>query len=59
MLVITEAPYLIDTRLGWQAEVRFLGDLPPAISSSSRCTQATDPRRRVPLTGPRSSVHPE
>ncbi len=26
-LVITEVAYLIGTRLGWQAEVRFLGDL--------------------------------
>jgi predicted nucleic acid-binding protein len=25
--VITEVAYLIATRLGWQAEVRFLGDL--------------------------------
>lgn len=26
-LVITEVVYLIGTRLGWEAEVRFLGDL--------------------------------
>ena len=26
-LVITEVSYLIETRLGWTAEVRFLGDL--------------------------------
>ncbi len=26
-LVVTEVTYLIGTRLGWQAEVRFLGDL--------------------------------
>lgn len=26
-LVVTEVAYLISTRLGWQAEVRFLGDL--------------------------------
>jgi hypothetical protein len=26
-LVITEVAYLIGTRLGWEAEVRFLGDL--------------------------------
>ncbi|HWA55096.1 MAG TPA: PIN domain-containing protein [Solirubrobacterales bacterium] len=26
-LVITEVAYLVGTRLGWQAEVRFLGDL--------------------------------
>ncbi|MFI4984670.1 MAG: type II toxin-antitoxin system VapC family toxin [Solirubrobacterales bacterium] len=26
-LVITEVAYLLGTRLGWQAEVRFLGDL--------------------------------
>ena len=26
-LVVTEATYLVGTRLGWQAEVRFLGDL--------------------------------
>ena len=26
-LVITEVCYLIETRLGWKAEVRFLGDL--------------------------------
>jgi uncharacterized protein len=26
-LVITEVSYLLSTRLGWQAEVRFLGDL--------------------------------
>lgn len=26
-LVITEVAYLIETRLGWEAEVRFLGDL--------------------------------
>lgn len=27
MLVITEVSYLLATRLGWQAEARFLGDL--------------------------------
>jgi predicted nucleic acid-binding protein len=26
-LVITEVAYLIGTRIGWEAEVRFLGDL--------------------------------
>lgn len=26
-LVMTEVAYLIDSRLGWQAETRFLGDL--------------------------------
>jgi predicted nucleic acid-binding protein len=26
-LVVTEVSYLLGTRLGWQAEVRFLGDL--------------------------------
>lgn len=26
-LVVTEVSYLLATRLGWQAEVRFLGDL--------------------------------
>ena len=26
-LVITEVAYLLETRLGWEAEVRFLGDL--------------------------------
>jgi uncharacterized protein len=26
-LVVTEVSYLIETRLGWKAEVRFLGDL--------------------------------
>ncbi len=26
-LVITEVSYLLATRIGWQAEVRFLGDL--------------------------------
>jgi uncharacterized protein len=26
-LVVAEVTYLIGTRLGWQAEVRFLGDL--------------------------------
>jgi len=26
-LVIAEVTYLIETRLGWQAEIRFLGDL--------------------------------
>lgn len=26
-LVVTEVTYLLATRLGWQAEVRFLGDL--------------------------------
>ncbi|HET7711154.1 MAG TPA: PIN domain-containing protein [Thermoanaerobaculia bacterium] len=26
-LVVTEVAYLIETRLGWAAEVRFLGDL--------------------------------
>ena len=26
-LVVTEVTYLLSTRLGWQAEVRFLGDL--------------------------------
>lgn len=26
-LVVTEVTYLVGTRLGWQAEVRFLGDL--------------------------------
>jgi uncharacterized protein len=28
--VVTEAAYLIATRLGWQAEVRFVGDLAAA-----------------------------
>jgi uncharacterized protein len=27
MLVITEVAYLLGTRLGWEAEARFLGDL--------------------------------
>jgi len=27
VLVITEVTYLIGTRLGWEAEVRFVGDL--------------------------------
>lgn len=27
MLVITEVAYLLATRLGWEAEARFLGDL--------------------------------
>ncbi len=27
VLVVTEVAYLVSTRLGWQAEVRFLGDL--------------------------------
>ncbi len=27
VLVITEVTYLLGTRLGWEAEVRFLGDL--------------------------------
>ncbi len=26
-LVVTEVAYLLETRLGWSAEVRFLGDL--------------------------------
>ena len=26
-LIVTEVAYLIETRLGWKAEVRFLGDL--------------------------------
>jgi uncharacterized protein len=26
-LVVTEVTYLLGTRLGWQAEVRFLGDI--------------------------------
>jgi predicted nucleic acid-binding protein len=28
--VVTEVAYLLGTRLGWQAEVRFLGDLASA-----------------------------
>lgn len=27
MLVVTEVTYLLGTRLGWEAEARFLGDL--------------------------------
>ena len=27
LLVVTEVAYLLETRLGWHAEVRFLGDL--------------------------------
>jgi predicted nucleic acid-binding protein len=30
-LVITEVSYLISTRLGWQPEVRFLGDLAAGV----------------------------
>jgi len=40
-LVITEVAYLIETRLGWEAEVRFLGDLAGGTSRSSRSMPAT------------------
>ena len=40
-LVITEVSYLIETRLGWTAEVRFLEISPPATSSRHRPYQAT------------------
>lgn len=39
MLVVTEVAYLIETRLGPQAEVRFLGDL----ASGSFATEPVTP----------------
>jgi predicted nucleic acid-binding protein len=47
-LVITEAAYLIATRLGWQAEVRFLGDL-AAGSFVLEPLHAADPLRMADL----------
>jgi predicted nucleic acid-binding protein len=38
-LVITEVTYLLATRLGWQPEVRFLGDL----ASGSFALEPVDP----------------
>lgn len=47
-LVITEVAYLIDTRLGWQAEVRFLGDL-AAGNFAVEPLHASDPIRIAEL----------
>ena len=47
-LVITEVAYLIGTRLGWQAEVRFLGDLAGGSFAVERL-HASDPVRIAEL----------
>jgi predicted nucleic acid-binding protein len=49
-LVITEVVYLIGTRLGWQAEVRFLGDL-AAGNFLVEPLHASDPIRIAELVG--------
>jgi uncharacterized protein len=46
-LVITEVSYLLGTRLGWQAEVRFLGDL--AADFIIEPLHAADPLRIADL----------
>jgi|GEM_PF-1121839 len=50
-LVITEVAYLIETRLGWTAEVRFLGDLSSETSRRYRPPWRLDTDR-----GARSSI---
>jgi len=47
-LVITEVAYLIGTRLGWEAEVRFLGDL-AAGAFAVEPLHASDPVRIAEL----------
>jgi uncharacterized protein len=47
-LVITEVAYLIETRLGWEAEVRFLGDLASG-SFAVEPLHASDPIRIAEL----------
>lgn len=49
-LVITEVSYLLATRLGWQAEVRFLGDLASG-SFSLEPVRASDLLRIAELVG--------
>jgi predicted nucleic acid-binding protein len=40
MLVVTEVAYLIETRLGYEAEVRFLGDLASGSFATERVASA-------------------
>lgn len=40
MLVVTEVAYLIETRMGAEAEVRFLGDLASGAFSTEAVTAA-------------------
>ena len=47
-LVVTEVTYLIGTRLGWQAEVRFLGDLAAGLLTLEP-VHAGDPLRIAEL----------
>jgi hypothetical protein len=57
MLVVTEVTYLLGTRLGTKAEVRFLGDLasgnliaePVAASDWLRTAELTSTYRDLPL----------
>jgi uncharacterized protein len=49
-LVVAEVTYLIGTRLGWQAEVRFLGDL-AAGSLVLEPLHPADPLRIAELVG--------
>lgn len=49
-LVITEVAYLLATRLGWQAEVRFLGDLADGNFAVEQL-HAADPVRIAELVG--------
>jgi len=56
-LDITDVAYLIETRLGWEAEVRFLGDLasgsftvePPHASDPVRMAELVVEYRDLPL----------
>jgi predicted nucleic acid-binding protein len=64
MLVITEVTYLVQTRLGTEAEVRFLGDLatgnfaiePVLPSEWLRIAQLTSRYRNLPLGTADASV---
>lgn len=50
MLVVTEVAYLIGSRLSWQAEVRFLGDLASG-SFALEPVHPTDALRSAELVG--------
>lgn len=47
-LVVTEVAYLLATRLGWEAEARFLGDLASGAFTLEP-VHAADPLRMVEL----------
>ncbi len=47
-LVVTEVTYLLGTRLGWEAEARFLGDLASGAFTLEP-VHAADPLRMVEL----------